>query len=79
MRVVITSIPEDGIEIYRMKPKLCLVRMFKNPEEAKINGKAVITADVVEVQMYWHKEILVEVQDNLEKYFSVAKNIELGK
>ena len=34
MRVVITSIPEDGIEIYRMKPKLCLVRMFKNPEEA---------------------------------------------
>ena len=51
MRMGITAMPAEGIEIYRMGAETCLVRLFKNPETTEQGETTALTADVVEMQM----------------------------
>lgn len=78
MRMGITSMPADGIEIYRMGAETCLVRLFKNPEESIQGETTALTADVVEMQMKFDEGTYAKVLETFEALFADAKNAEIA-
>ena len=78
MRMGITAMPAEGIEIYRMGAETCLVRLFKNPETAVQGETTALTADVVEMQMKFDEGTYAKVLETFEALFADAKNAEIA-
>lgn len=78
MRMGITAMPAEGIEIYRMGAETCLVRLFKNPETTEQGETTALTADVVEMQMKFDEGTYAKVLETFEALFADAKNAEIA-
>lgn len=75
MRIGITAMPTDNIEIYRLAGGVAIVRLYKD-EQTDDTHK---TADVVELQMVYYDGLRGEVLANFETYFVMATEKEAVK
>lgn len=79
MRIGITNMPTDNIEIYRLTGDVAIVRLYKDEQTEVIADDTHKTADVVELQMVYYDGLKDEVLTNFETYFAMATEKEAVK
>lgn len=79
MRIGISAMPTDNIEIYPITATTALVRLFKDEQNEVVADDTRITADVVELQLHYYDGLKDEVLANFETYFTMATEKEAVK
>ena len=77
MRIGITQIPDDGIEIWNRTYMVPIIRLYKDLQTETLGDETHLTADMVEITIPYYDGLRAEILSKFDYYFAEGKKLEL--
>ena len=77
MRIGITAMPSDGIEIWNRTYMSTTIRLYKDVQTETVADETRLTADVVEITIPYYDGLRAEILSKFDYYYAEGKKLEL--